>query len=298
MAGPPRRKWRLISATITALPTGCLAFFPASQCIGFRSQSRARLSHQIRMQPVHNHGDRCEAAEMERVVKTRLLRWCDNFVGDLGLCPWARQSLSAPGAIRIKVVPQSDGLEGFEGTLRDSAEELLRVTGYPCDTEKGEVDDNAIDLVDPNVAITFVVAAPLTGEELPEFSFALFCDFAYDLEDRLLDEADELREKKGMPHFGEEVTIAPFHPDWKFAGNDGEIDGSEADKSDSVAWEKRTPYPTISLVRTSAIAAAGCDATSRIAVHNEEVLSELGSHALGELFRERVLLGISRNLYS
>ena len=187
---------------------------------------------------------------------------------------------------------------GFEGTLRDSAEELLRVTGYPCDTEKGEVDDNAIDLVDPNVAITFVVAAPLTGEELPEFSFALFCDFAYDLEDRLLDEADELREKKGMPHFGEEVTIAPFHPDWKFAGNDGEIDGTEADKSDSVAWEKRTPYPTISLVRTSAIAAAGCDATSRIAVHNEEVLSELGSHALGELFRERVLQGISRNLYS
>lgn len=42
-------------------------------------------------------------------------------------------------------------------------------------------------------------------------------------------------------------------------------------------------------MRSDAIEAAGEEATSRIAKHNEEVLSHIGSHALQDLFRRDIL---------
>jgi len=54
-------------------------------------------------------------------------------------------------------------------------------------------------------------------------------------------------------------------------------------------YEKMSPFPTVSLVRTSVIVEAGEEATIRIGQHNKEKLTEYGSQRLGALYRENVL---------
>ena len=242
------------------------------------------------------------------------LRWCSDFVAILNLCPWAKLSLAEQNAIRVKVVDQTLGIDSFERIVRDSGLELLKLTGheeysYMYDDDD---DDNKVGkggaggekdakCIDPKMAITFIIAVPPTmdvdvdcldqeSQNLPDFNFAPFHDFVFDLEDRLFEEADafaEADEKVSQLHvtddtqlpIGDWITVAPFHPAWSFAGDD----------DSPVAWEKRTPFPTVSVVRSDAIEAAGEEATSRIAKHNEEVLSNMGSHALRDLFRKDIL---------
>ena len=235
------------------------------------------------------------------------LRWCSDFVAKMNLCPWAKLSLAAQNAIRVKVVDQSLGIDSFEQIVRDSGLELLKLTGhekYSSDDDmvgqRGAGGEKDVQCIDPNVAITFIIALPppmdadvdcLDQEQqnLPDFNFAPFHDFVFDLEDRLFEETDAFAEADEVSQLhvtddaqvpiGDWITVAPFHPAWSFAG----------DCDSPVAWEKRTPFPTVSVVRSDAIEAAGEEATSRIAKHNEEVLSHIGSHALQDLFRRDIL---------
>ena len=62
------------------------------------------------------------------------------------------------------------------------------------------------------------------------------------------------------------TTLAPFHPDWRFANNDA------MENEDSVAFEKKSPAPTVSIVSTAVIDKAGAAATEQIGFHNSEVL--------------------------
>lgn len=236
------------------------------------------------------------------------LRWCSDFVAKLNLCPWAKLSLAERNAIRVKIVDQTLGIDSFEQIVRDSGLELLKLTGceaYSSGDMAGGGEEDA-QYIDPNVAITFIVALPpimdgdYNNEEqkhLPDFDFAPFHDFVFDLEDRLFEEADAFadageEEERQLQDcapgttanfvqvpIGDWITVAPFHPAWSFAG----------DADSPVAWEKRTPFPTVSIVRSDAIEAAGEEATSRIAKHNEEVLNDMGSHALRDLFRKNIL---------
>ena len=223
------------------------------------------------------------------------LRWCNDFVAKLNLCPWAKLSLAEHNAIKVKIIDQSLGIDSFEQIVRDSGQELLRLTGHGG-YSSGETEGNGAQKIDPNIAISFIVALPpldrIDEEQyLPEFDFVSFHDFVFDLEERLFEEADTFAEaaeqntrdgttnNSAQPPIGDEITVAPFHPAWSFEG----------DADSSVAWEKRTPFPTVSLVRSDAIEAAGEEATARIAQHNEEVLDDIGSHALRELFRTAVL---------
>lgn len=219
------------------------------------------------------------------------LRWCNDFVAELNLCPWAKLSLAEQNAIRVKIIDQSLGIDSFEQIVRDSGEELLRLTGHD------EYSSNSS--IDPNIAITFIVALPpldcidQEGLHLPDFGFASFHDFVFDLEDRLFEEADAFAEAAEQQNnqdgtitdsaqaapIGDWITVAPFHPAWSFEG----------EANSPVAWEKRTPFPTVSIVRSDAIEAAGEEATARIAQHNEEILNDVGSHALRDLFRRAVL---------
>jgi len=120
------------------------------------------------------HSDIPAIVQMAQHVATTTISWCTDFVAasDLNLCPWAKKSLLSthaditagnnqhaaliPNAIRIKVVPQSEGLEEMEEVIRSSALELVRLTGGTS-TGKHEIGQR---VVDPNLAITFVVAAP------------------------------------------------------------------------------------------------------------------------------------------
>ncbi len=82
---------------------------------------------------------------------------------------------------------------------------------------------------------------------------------------------------------GDEITIAPFHPDWSFA--------SSSSSQNPLDYEKKSPYPTISLVRSSVIIKAGEEATGRIGIHNEEVLQKYGCDEVEELYQKRIVLG-------
>ena len=285
-------------------------------------------------------------------ISSTTLRWCQDFVASLDLCPWAKLSLAShETAIRIKVMRQEEGLDEMENVVRQSAAELVRVTGGASSEEEEKEDaDGSLLVVDPNVAITFVVAAPRFSHDDYEtlellssdvdsheadFEFEPFYEFAVDLEERLLEEVEmeeEMEQQQSTRRItqsdnweedltsmlGDEITIAPFHNHWFFAplsndevsGIDGEGDGAttssnfekeyfdnnnEPNTSNTIEnplnYEKRSPYPTISLVRTSAIMKAGVEATERIGSNNEKTLMGLGSHLLGQLFREKVLTG-------
>ena len=264
----------------------------------------------------------------DRAVESTM-RWCQDFVADIGLCPWANLSLSTAGAIRVKVVPQEMGVEAFEGVVRSAAEELVRVTGGAnadsgppppisfMDSATGGAGTDAVSVVvggkndeprreeaacprgsavNPNAAITFIVAVPPeklsqdggSRRQIGDFRFDQFVQFVFDLEEGLFED-DHGDNDEDFPHIFDLVTVAPFHPQWRFASASGEEDDGD-DNGDCLDWEKRSPFPTVSVVLTSAIIAAGEESTRRIGLYNQQVLEKFGSRALSDIFRERVLL--------
>jgi hypothetical protein len=200
-------------------------------------------------------------------------------------------------------------LEQMEGIVRDAGKHLMQITTSPSSKE-GEYN-NAFDAIDPSVAISFVILV-----EQPSLPFVAFHEYFIDLEEKLLDECDaydddetsqEEDEKEdddgcstvdNIP-IGCDITVAAFHPQWRF-GQDGGNDYEEA-----VNFEKRAPYPTISIVRSSAIDVLMNDdddsvvidcsapATRRIADQNEKTLRDIGIDKLRELFDAVVIKGPS-----
>jgi hypothetical protein len=90
------------------------------------------------------------------------------------------------------------------------------------------------------------------------------------------------------------VIIAPFHPQWEFAppeygdgddnnddDDDDETTGSTMAPNPQIDWtavqyEKRSPYPTVSLVSARVVDQAGEVVTAKIGRHNQDVLSSYG----------------------
>lgn len=69
------------------------------------------------------------------------------------------------------------------------------------------------------------------------------------------------------------VKVAPFHPDWAFDG-----------EPDNLQYEKRSPFPTVSLVSTKVVDAAGEMATKRIGEQNEQLLLSKSVNELQSLW--------------
>eukprot|EP00978_Attheya_sp_CCMP212_P010452 scaffold25330_cov51-Attheya_sp.AAC.4 len=219
---------------------------------------------------------------------------------------------------------------GMEPALRTAALELLLLTGQITlpssnnnkNKNKNKNDDDdmmsgpvSVKTVDPNVAITFLVAAPLPPKSfhdeykslelvkephLFEFEFENFYQSVTDLEDQLFEEADRFNEKNAQKQqgnnnpvnvkeyengmLGDLITMAPFHPDWEFASENG----NDSDDHAAIQYEKKAPYPMISLVCTSAITEAGEIVSQTIGQQNAETLTHMGPHALGQLFRSAI----------
>lgn len=171
-------------------------------------------------------------------------RWCADFVVPLALCPWAAASVHTKGALRIYLAKRND----MKGAIKEAAF-LLR-------------NDVEADLVDPNVAIAFVVCSP--------------CEHNWDFFE-FLEWFEELEESFDNDF----VTLAPFHPEWQFGGG-------PVEHFFELDFEKQSPHPTVSIVCTSVIDKAGPVVTDQIANHNERVLLDMGVSELQRLYQTRV----------
>lgn len=227
---------------------------------------------------------------MHKVEKVASLtyNWCSNFVQTLNLCPWAKLSIQSKNSIKIHILNQRMGLENMEHLVRKGALELMDLT------ERGKVDENS--------GITFVVAMHDEDVELgvqgPDFYFETFYNFCTGLEDRLLNEDDvdmnELyctdMQYTPLSSIGDEVIIAPFHPEWRWNSFDThETTQQNLDVQDEpLNFEKKSPFPTISMVRSRVVFDAGEETTRRIGIHNERILSEMGSKTLEEFYKQNV----------
>lgn len=278
---------------------------------------------------------------IEAIESTR--RWSENFVRKLKLCPWAGSSIDTPGGIRYWVAlvrengggdndqsdnDQSDNddnkrgrrakgreakrraaiLDQMEGIVRDAGRHLMQITTSP--SSKGGEYNNAFDVIDPSVAISFVILV-----EQRSLPFVAFHEYFIDLEEKLLEECDvyvddetiqeeEEKEDDDKSSTGEDIpigcdiTVAAFHPQWRFSQDVGN------DYEQAVDFEKRAPYPTISIVRSSAIDVLMNDdddsvvidgsatATRRIADQNQKTLRDIGLEKLRELVDAVVVKGL------
>ena len=170
-------------------------------------------------------------------------RWCTNFVVPLNLCPWAAASVRSNGCLKVYLV---DRAHDVQSAVEDASNELMLAI------RSGTVD--------ANVAISFVVTTDY-------WEFGSFYAWFLDVEDAYLDSSFD------------EVTLAPFHPDWQFQ-----------DDEPALAYEKKSPYPTISIVSRAVVDKAGKEVTSSIAGHNEDILLGRGYENLRELYQRQVFL--------
>lgn len=161
-------------------------------------------------------------------------RWCAHFVAAHNLCPWAQKSVQTDQAIRIYVV---ENIEDMEESLQTVSERFY--------------EDLKSSSIDPNAAIAFVVLASNS-----DWSFPDYYDWYLQEEDNWLDDAEE-----DDNSIANHVTWAPFHPEYEFQGDD-----------ECLQVEKRSPYPTVSIVSSAVIDSAGPSVTTQIAKHNEEIL--------------------------
>jgi hypothetical protein len=178
---------------------------------------------------------------------TETWRWCAHFVAAHNLCPWAQKSVQTDQAIRIYVV---ENIEDMEESLQTVSAQFYA--------------DLKASSIDPNAAIAFVVLAKSDDE----WSFPDYYDWYLQEEDNWLDDADE-DENSIANH----VTWAPFHPEYEFQGDD-----------ECLQVEKRSPYPTVSIVSSAVIDSAGPSVTTQIAKNNEETLRKKTASQWQELY--------------
>jgi hypothetical protein len=215
-------------------------------------------------------------------VTKKTMNWCNEFVMKLDLCPFAKASLQTKGAMSLFLVPpmiiQPPTTSSVVSTTQIQLEEEYRNRRIVDDVAKrfqteilNNNNNNGYNSQDNNskpvaadmferAAIYFVIFLSNDNNNdngnSPEIttttsSFIDFLDWFNDLEDNWSEECDD-------------VIIAPFHPDWQF----------EFDTRDEYAlnYEKRSPYPLISIVSTNVVEKAGEAVTELIGENNREIL--------------------------
>jgi hypothetical protein len=112
------------------------------------------------------------------------------------------------------------------------------------------------------------------------WEFGDFYDWFCEVEESYWDIAND----EDGSYIQDKITLAPFHPDWAFDGDDV-----------SLSFEKKAPYPTVTLVWTAVIDAAGEFVTNKIAEQNEATLCDTGATELGKMYQEGVYLKKSKD---
>jgi hypothetical protein len=210
----------------------------------------------------------------------------------LDLCPWAKASLQTKDAMRFFLVPQPSS-DPEEWTMRDAEDAMDTIVedvamrfqreilhhAIPSPTEPSDGNNDGGDAnskasVLEKAAIYFVVFLPPEAKDVASPSPLPFV-----LSDSFVDFIDWFTELE--EHWSEDledVIVAPFHPRWEFGGggveNSGEDDGNTEyyDEEACLDYEKRSPYPLVTLVSTNVVEQAGEAVTKVIGEHNQEIL--------------------------
>ena len=164
------------------------------------------------------------------VYKETTRKWCENFVLQYGLCPFASASIRN-NHVRIHVLQSNETtLENWKHDIRKEAERFY-----------GEYLKEPSTFKALSSAITFCV--------FPDSSLD-FEDFYYwfnELEDEWMSE-DENVDNNLFYTAQQNTILAPFHPEWAWYSQDDESDGSS-----SISIEKQSPFPTVSIVARKVI---------------------------------------------
>lgn len=183
------------------------------------------------------------AVDLADKVSKDCLRYYKEFMLEprsSGACPTDRPT------VRVKVVPASFGLEGFEDALWEATEDLLKCSSTPGKEEglraanNGRPDDGCR-------AITFVVAAPdlFTDPTLLVEGGTLSPQAEFE-PDRFREFASTLREKMAAfsrmegVSLDDDVELTPFHPLWTSNGSGVELEGRRASAASF-------PYPCVAV---------------------------------------------------
>jgi len=150
----------------------------------------------------------------------------------------------------------------YEG---DTVRYTVRKETSPKDVYNLFLDE--VDLLfkspEDEIATTLIILSKAFSQDFE--AYYMFCEF--------LEETIEANES-----LGEKLLIACFHPQHTFAG---------LDEDDPLHWEKRSPYPTINLLRAERVdeyAAEGL--TQRIGENNDATLKAQGHTKLEALFKQ------------
>jgi hypothetical protein len=214
------------------------------------------------------------------------LRWCYNFVLPLGLCPWAAASLQELQLLTTSGDDEYDVDESKDSSVRlektktsamqffsvKNSEDMESAVHHVTRIFRDAVVQKAID---PSVAIFFVLC------EDRSWDFADFYDWFCTVEEDDWD-GDYNIDKGDDDDLLSQVTLAPFHPGWMF-----EDDGAAA-TNPSLQFEKKSPFPTVTLVWTDIIDAAGPAVSSKIAAQNEITLGKKSVEELAAMYQQSV----------
>jgi hypothetical protein len=185
--------------------------------------------------------------------------WCRNFIVPLQLCPWARKSLETASALQI-YVPSSIN------NSNPNKEQQTRVVKDVALAFREYIQEfPALE----STAIFFIIFPDqMMDSKSSSSSSSSFMDF-YEWFEQLEDDWDI-----------EQVTVAAFSPAWQF--------GDDTDETLSLEFEKKSPYPTITLVSTKVIDQAGPAATEQIANQNYDTLTQKSPSELQQLWQESI----------
>lgn len=174
-----------------------------------------------------------QAVDLADKVSKECLRYYKEFMLE------PRSAVKCPTdrpVIRVKVVPASYGLEGFEDAVWEATEDLMTYSSSSSGTEE-----------ECCKAITFVVAAPdlFTDPSLlegaspqAEFEPERFQEFSSTLREKMV----LFSKLEGIP-LDDDIQLTPFHPLWKFSDfNEDELNGSD----DGAACPS-FPYPCVAV---------------------------------------------------
>jgi hypothetical protein len=214
-------------------------------------------------------------------------RWCRDFVVPLQLCPWAAASVNTPGAIQFYVVPVSSN-----DVTGDQLVQIVEIVARQF-RDRILIGQGDKDVDHRKVAIAFIVLANTAYDATSEStswieSFPSFYEWFTQFEDDWIDEGlYSMTDDEEEATIYDAMTLAAFHPDWEY--ENGAIHAEDSSTTNGLDFEKKSPFPTLTLVSTETIDAAGPEVTERIAQQNARVLqAEMTLEQLQKLYQQAV----------